>query len=551
MNDNPAQPRPRPTLAKIVATIGPASDSPESVTRLIEAGVGVFRLNFSHGNLIDHERRVNTIRAAAKALGQPTAILGDLQGPKIRVGTLPAPLTLDRGQAVVFLPSAAFTSDVQHRPSDIVHLPSDHPHLATDVLPGHRVLINDGAIRLLAIDREPGDAPHALRCRVTVGGAVSSRKGINLPDSDVETSAITDQDWQHVEWAVAHGLDFLALSFVRKPEEVIELRKALMGMCAIGGSPFRDAPPADSSGARIPVIAKIEKPQALDRIDEIVEAADGIMVARGDLGVEMDLAEVPLVQKRLIAKCDEFGKPCIVATQMLETMIESPVPTRAEVSDVANAILDGADAVMLSAETASGKYPVIAVETMRRVSAAAERTLAATITAPSPAARLIKSKYRTAALAHGAWHVAHDVGAKLIACWSQEGGTARYLSQTGLNIPIVAYSSDEREVRRMALLRGVTPRHMPLSPAPAGEMSERSDDRGGSPAPYNLSAPPQLGLTLGEWNARVEQDLLTLGWIQPGDPIILVAGKPLGTKGATCSLAIHYTGNRTTGFMRI
>jgi pyruvate kinase len=314
--------------------------------------------------------------------------------------------------------------------------------------------------------------------------------------------------------------------------------------------------------SRIPVIAKIEKPQALDRIDEILEVADGLMVARGDLGVEMDLAEVPIIQKRLIAKCDEFGKPCIVATQMLETMIENSSPTRAEVSDVANAILDGADCVMLSAETATGKYPVITVETMRRITAAAERKLNESITAPSPAARLIKSKYRTAALAHGAWHVAHDIGAKLIACWSQEGGTARYLSQTGLTIPIIAYSSDERQVRRMALLRGVTPRHIPLlpsalSPALAGEMSRGSaSDRGGIPSsavevPFDLSKPPELGLTLAEWNARVEADLLQLGYLQLGDPIILVAGKPLGTKGATCTLAIHYTGNRSTGFMRI
>ena len=289
-----------------------------------------------------------------------------------------------------------------------------------------------------------------------------------------------------------------------------------------GGSSASDAR-YDSQGAMIPVIAKIEKPEALENIDAILEAADGIMVARGDLGVEMDLAEVPLVQKRLIAKCDEWGKPCIVATQMLETMIENASPTRAEVSDVANAILDGADAVMLSAETASGKHPALAVETMRRVIRAAERKLADDTSAPSPAARLIKSRYRTAALAHGAWHVAHDIGAKLVACWSQEGGAARYLSQTSMSIPIVAYSSDDRHVRRMALLRGVTARRMDV---PSGG-------------------------TLSEWNVQVEQDLLALGWVQPGDPIVLVAGKPLGVKGATCSLAIHYTGNRTTGYMRV
>jgi pyruvate kinase len=509
--DGRAGGRARPTFAKIVATIGPASDSPETIGKLIEAGVSVFRLNFSHGGLADHEKRVKAIRGAAEAAGQPIAILGDLQGPKIRVGTMAEGVTLERGQEVVLTVGEAAYS----RTNNPARLPSDYAQLADEVHPGHRVLINDGAVRLLAIDREKGDGPGVLRCRVTVGGLVTSRKGINLPDSDVKASAITEQDWRNVEWAVAQGLDFLALSFVRTPEEVIELRKALMGMC-----PIDHAQDKAGAGALIPVIAKIEKPEAVERIDEIIEAADGIMVARGDLGVEMDLAEVPLVQKRLIAKCDEWGKPCIVATQMLETMIENATPTRAEVSDVANAILDGADAVMLSAETASGKYPVVAVETMRRIIASAEKKLIETVDAPSPAARLMKSRYRTAALAHGAWHVARDIGARLAICWSQEGGTARYLSQTGMTIPIVAYSSDERQVRRMALLRGVTAR---------------------------LMDPPA---SLGDWNLRVEADLLEVGWLQAGDPVVLVAGKPLGVRGSTCSLAIHYTGNRTTGFMR-
>lgn len=506
-----------PTLAKIVATIGPASDSPELVRKLIQAGVAVFRLNFSHGTLEDHARRVSTIRAAAKELGQPIAILGDLQGPKIRVGVLPAEgITLEAGQDVVFTPPGR--ESACSAASKAACLPSGFDRLATDVHPGDRVLINDGIIRLLAIEREPSDAPDVLRCRVKVGGLVTSKKGINLPDSDVQASAITEQDWRHVEWSVAHGLDFLALSFVRRAEEVRELKRALANMC-----PIDHAHDAGGKGALIPIIAKIEKPQALDDLDGILEAADGIMVARGDLGVEMDLSEVPLVQKRLIAKADEHGKPCIVATQMLETMCSATTPTRAEVSDVANAILDGADAVMLSAETASGGFPLLVVETMRRVVAAAETRLVETTVTPTPARKLVQSRYRTAALAHGAWHVAHDAGAKIIACWSQEGGTARYLSQTGLVIPIVAYSSDERHVRRMALLRGVTARHMHV---------------------------PVSG-TLGEWNMLVEEDLLILGWVRPGDPIVLLAGKPLGSKGATSTIALHYTGNRTTGFMRV
>ncbi len=504
-----------PTLANIVATIGPASDDPETIAKLIDAGVSVFRVNFSHGSLGDHARRVSAIRSAAAALRQPVAILGDLQGPKIRVGTLTEGVLLEAGQDVVFAKSPDQRFDPRN---SCVRLPTDYAGLSDDVEPGQRVLINDGAIRLLAVDAEPGDDAGLLRCRVLVGGLVTSKKGINLPDSAVQTSAITEQDWAHVEWAVAHGLDFLALSFVRTADEVRTLKKALQGMCPID---FRVE--NTGAGAMIPVIAKIEKPQALKELDAIVDAADGIMVARGDLGVEMDLAEVPMVQKRVIAKCDEWGKPCIVATQMLESMISSVTPTRAEVSDVANAILDGADCVMLSAETASGKHPTIVVDTMRRVIEAAERVLVERAASATPSSRLVQSRYRTAALAHGAWHVARDIGARVVACWSQEGGTARYLSQTGLNIPIIAYSSDARQVRRMALLRGVTARDMEVPPS---------------------------GM-LAEWNAMVEKDLLELGWINPGDPIVMLAGKPLGVKGATSTLAVHYTGNQSTGFMRL
>lgn len=524
--------RPRPTLTKIVATVGPACDSVDMLCKLIQAGVAVFRLNFSHGQLDTHAIVVQRIRAAAKATGQPVAILGDLQGPKIRLGQLPVDgIMLEPGQEVVLTPpllagEAQPAVDVADKP---VLLPSGYAELARDVEPGDRVLINDGAIRLLAIDREPGDSPRVLRCRVTVGGLATTRKGINLPDSNVHSSAITDQDWRCVEWAVSQGLDYLALSFVRTAEEVRTLKRAVNSMCPVDFNVDKTG-----VGSMIPIISKIEKPQALQELDAIIEASDGIMVARGDLGVEMDLAEVPLVQRRLIEKCDEWGKPCIVATQMLESMITAASPTRAEVSDVASAILSGsgsggegvvvgADAVMLSAETATGKHPALVVETMRRIIEAAERYRAERVTKPSPSARLIQSKYRTAALAHGAWHVARDVGATIVACWSQEGGTARYLSQTGLNVPIVAYSSDERQVRRMSLFRGVTARYMPV---------------------------PESG-TLAEFNRQVEEDLLMLGWVRPGDPIVLVAGKPLGVKGATSSLAIHYTGNAATGYMKV
>jgi pyruvate kinase len=249
------------------------------------------------------------------------------------------------------------------------------------------------------------------------------------------------------------------------------------------------------------------------------------MVARGDLGVEMDLAQVPVVQKRLVAKADEWGKPCIVATQMLESMIASPTPTRAEVSDVANAVLDGADAVMLSGETAVGKHPVLAVEMMRRTIAATEERVRELPQQESPPARLLQSGYRTAALAHGAWHAARDIGARAVACWSQRGGTARYLSQNGFRVPILAYSSDKRETRRMVLCRGVSAVYAPEHVGGAGK-------------------------SLAAWNRRVEDDLLARGWVKPGEPVVLLAGWPLGEHGSTSAMAVHYVGNPATGFMR-
>ena len=500
--------RPRPTLATIVATLGPASDSPEAVRGLIRAGVGVFRLNFSHGDTAAHAERVATVRAAAAEIGQPVAILGDLQGPKIRIGVVDdGGVMLAVGQDAVFTPAAGDVFD----PAGTLRLPSGWAGLSGAVKPGERVLINDGAVRLIAVERRCGDAAGVLRCRVTTGGLVTSRKGINLPDTRIAGSAITEQDWRHVEFAVAQGLDFLALSFVRSAAEVRELKAALAGMCA--ADQLLDGA-SGGAGALIPVIAKIEKPEALTDIDAIVDAADGIMVARGDLGVELDLADVPVVQKRLIQKADEYGKPCIVATQMLESMITASSPTRAEVSDVANAIMDGADAVMLSAETATGVHPALVVETMRRVIESAEGELARRQARPSPARTLVKSRYPTAALAHGAWHAAHDVGATIVVCWSQEGGTARYLSQTGLPIPIVAYSNDQRQLRRMALLRGVTARRMDV---------------------------PGSG-TIREFVMLAEADLAGLGWISPGEAMVVLAGTPLGVKRSTNSLVIHFAG---------
>lgn len=529
----------RPTLTAIIATLGPASESPDMVRKLMLAGVSVFRLNFSHGDLEKHGERLKVVRAVAKELGAPIAVLGDLQGPKIRVGVVPTDgVILNAGEDVLFDVSGGavaanvagtnggsnaargaapttLTSAAIAVPATNI-LPCEYEAIVNDVVTGQRVLVNDGAIRLLAVDRLPTDPAQTLRCRVLVGGRVTSRKGINLPDSDVKAPAISERDWECVQWAVQHGLDFLALSFVRRAEEVAALRKALAGMCSVD----HGVESPSGQGAMIPVVAKIEKPEAVRNIDSIFEAADAIMVARGDLGVELEMSQVPVVQRMLLEKADEWGKPCIVATQMLETMIESATPTRAEVSDVAHAVFDGADAVMLSGETAVGKHPLLVVETMRRAIEAAEATIAPTLQAPSPPARLVQSRYRTAALAHGAWHIAHDLGAKLVICWSQHGGAARYLSQNGFPFPIIAYSSDERETRRMALLRGVTAVH---------------------------AAVPAKG-SLAVWNEEVDRDLLARGWASHGDPVVLIAGRPLGQAGAANTVAVHYVGNTFTGF---
>jgi pyruvate kinase len=500
----------RPIATRIVATLGPASESPEVVSKLILSGVTVFRLNFSHGEFADHATRLQTVRNVAHRLGRPTAVMGDLQGPKIRVGrVVPPGIRLEPGHDVVI--RAGLSEACVEK--GVVVLPTTYPQMIGEVAPGQRVLINDGAIRMLAVEADVKKGE--LRSRVIVGGVVTSGKGINLPESDVKAPAITARDWTCVEWAVENGLDFLALSFVREASEVRELKDRLSGMCSI-----RQDVDKSGLGAMIPVISKIEKPQAVANLDSIVQASDAVMVARGDLGVEMDIAKVPVVQHRILAACHQWGKPCIVATQMLETMTENASPTRAEASDVANAIFDGADAVMLSGETAVGKHPMLVLETMRRIIEAAEEEVASEAQGAKPPTRMIEQRYRTAALAHGAWYLARDVGAAAIVCWSESGGTARYLSQTGFRIPILAYSSNARSTRRMGLLRGVTA--MESKPPPTGR--------------------------LGDWATTVEKDLLARGWVKPGDAVILLAGKPLGVPKVVDSMSVMTIGDSTSGF---
>lgn len=505
----------RPPLTKIVATIGPASQSPAMLARLIDAGVSIFRLNFSHGSTDEHAQRLAAIRQAGQAKGVCVGVLGDLPGPKIRVGTVP---DADAGGGIELRPGQSVLLDrtievaqvreetVDDRCEIVVALPLTYGSLVDEVKPGQRVLINDGAIRMLAVAAEPDG--HALRCVVTVGGKVTTRKGINLPETDLHVPALTDRDKEMARWAVEHELDYLALSFVRSGHEIEQLRDLI-----VAAAPGREP---------IPIVAKIEKPQALARIDEIAQVADAIMVARGDLGVEMDIPEVPPAQKRIIRAANEWGKPCIVATQMLETMIDNSTPTRAEASDVANAIFDRAGAVMLSGETAVGKHPALVVETMARIARAAESAQAKGRRDASPPERLKQTRYRTAALAHAAWHLAKDLDARAIVCWSQLGGTARYLSQNDFDIPILAWSSDHAATRRMALLRGVHP---------------------------VLASPPDNG-RLAEWTDQVEAYLLEHGWAQPGDQVLLMAGRPLGQARVVNGMSVLEVGDPNGGYRR-
>jgi pyruvate kinase len=518
--DHPPRPVPKPTRAKIIATLGPASERADVVRKLIEGGVSVFRLNFSHGDLASHLARLRCVRAVSASLGVPIAVMGDLCGPKIRVGEVPESegskgIELIRGQEVLFragvtraeVHSGGSEASEHGRDARVVILPTTHPAMIDEINPGERVLLNDGAIRTLATERSlSASGARQLRCRVTQGGLVTTGKGINLPDSTLSLPAITQRDWECVEWAVEQGLDFLALSFVRDAADVRLLKQRLTERAG-------ESDP-------IPVVAKIEKPQAVENLLAIVDAADAAMVARGDLGVEMDIARVPGVQRRILRACADRGRPCIVATQMLETMIESASPTRAEASDVGHAVFDGAGCVMLSGETAVGKHPALVVETMRRIVAASEEAQDAEHAADSAPSAWVASGYGTAALAHGAWQIARDIGARLIVCWSQCGGTARYLSQQSFRVPIVAYTSSAVNARRMALLKDVTP---------------------------ILKQPPPSG-GLGDFTDIVEHDMLARGWIAKGEMVLLLAGKPLGTAKATNSIATFRIGDPTGGY---
>jgi pyruvate kinase len=506
-------------LTKIVATLGPASGDPDLIFHLIETGVRVFRVNFSHGTFDQFEQLLRNVREAASRTERYIGVLGDLSGPKIRVGKVTdGGVLLANGSGVELSATEAVTT-----PPDggaPVHFGVTQPEFLREVQAGQRILLDDGQVELRCVKAATADADARLACEVVHGGRITSGKGINLPDTDLTLPSLTDWDRQCVDFAVQAGFDFLALSFVRRADDVRELKHRLRELGARPAQPVKSGKAGNQlfsvfgGGYRdfIPVVSKIEKPQALEHLDEIVDESDVIMVARGDLGVEMDIAEVPVAQKKIIRTCHHHGKPTIVATQMLQSMIDAPVPTRAEATDVANAIFDGADAVMLSGETAVGRYPLEAVRTMRRIARHTnEFRFAEKLSFEAPA-RPRESKYRTAALAHGVQAIVQDLDAKLIVLWSQLGGGASYLAQHKLPVPIISFSSSSAALRRMSVLYGVVPRFM--------ERPEGS----------------------AEFVAAVDAMLLENEWLAPGEPVVMVMGEPFGQEGLTNKIRVHYVG---------
>ncbi len=435
MPQDPAQ----KARTKIVATVGPACDQPEQLAQLVRSGANVFRLNMAHGEPEQLQVIVDRIRQLSEEVNEPIAILADLAGPKFRLGDL-------EGGEMHCARDAEF-SFVQGESTSPNELTSSYEPLVDELSLGDHVMLADGTVSMVVEELLPGRA----RMRVVQEGIIRNRQGINLPGVQLSAPAISVKDHQHAIWAAKAGVDFVSLSFVRSADEVRTLKDIMR-----------------SSGSKASVIAKIEKREALQRLDEIVAEADGIMVARGDLGVEIDVAEMPLEQKRVIKKCQDFHKPVIIATQMLDSMHESLRPTRAEVTDVANAILDGADACMLSGETAIGNHPAAAVSMMNRIARATEASIMGRPLRAAGAQRADGLHEITSAVVHGAGEMAHALSAKLVVVASYSGRTALALSQQRSFVPTIGVSSEEKTLRKMCLYWGV----MPLRDAPASNAEE-------------------------------------------------------------------------------
>ena len=465
---------------KILATLGPATNGASRIAELFDKGVDVFRLNFSHGTHADHRRRHRVVRSLEEARGRPIGLLADLQGPKFRVGTF-------ANGSVELTTGSTFVLDMKDTPGTEKRAPLPHPEIFKALQAGSNLLLDDGRIRLRVVDCGRSSA----KTEVITGGRLSDRKGLNLPDVVLPLAALSDKDRKDLDFAAGLGVDWIALSFVQQPDDVAEARKLAAGRAAI--------------------MAKIEKPAAVEHIDEILELADGIMVARGDLGVETPVEEVPATQKRLIRRARRMGKTVVVATQMLESMIVSPFPTRAEVSDVATAVYDGADAVMLSAETASGDHPILSVETMSRVIASVERDdhyrgiLEADHAIPEPTA--------SDAITAAARQVAETIKAAAIVTYTTSGSTALRAARERPSTPILGLTPRVETARRLALVWGVH--------------SAVTEDA------QNFADMVDKACHV----ARRDR------FAEPGQRLVITAGVPFGTPGATNILRIAWIGD--------
>ncbi|HEV2349938.1 MAG TPA: pyruvate kinase [Terriglobia bacterium] len=467
--------------AKIVCTLGPATNTSQSLAALIDAGMDIARLNFSHGTHAEHAARLTLLRRLAKARGKTLAVLQDLQGPKIRTGALQG------GQPVELRPHSIVTLTTRHRLGDAREISTNYQELPGEVKAGNRILLADGLMEL-CVERLRGND---IECRVVSGGTLLEHQGINLPGIALKISALTDKDREDLKFGLEHGVDYVALSFVRRPEDVLELKKLLK-----------------RAKRRPDVVAKLEKPEAIDRLEDILKVADAVMVARGDLGVELAPEKVPVIQKHVIERANAMKVPVITATQMLESMTVNPRPTRAEASDVANAIFDGTDAVMLSAETASGRYPVESVRMMARIISAAEisprygwhgrnrRATSGTMTVPE-------------SICESVAHMTEALNISAIAVFTQSGSSARLISKYRPRVPVFAFSPLLEITRRTALYWGVHPVHLPPVQSTDSMVEEAA-----------------------AW-------LRKSGEVKPGDIIAVIAGTPISRRGTTNLLKLH------------
>lgn len=475
--------------AKIVATIGPASDSENILRQLIAAGLNVARLNFSHGTHAEHAQRIQAIRKVAAELDTTVAILQDLQGPKVRVGNLDQPLVLKEAERIVL-----YAEEDAPPGGPEQKVPVAFVELFESVQTGDRLLLDDGRLTLTVESAQP----RSLAARVDVGGTLTAHKGINLPGVHLRIAGFTEKDEADLAFGLEHGVDAVAVSFVRSADDVLKVRTAMQRLGYNGG------------GKRAPlVIAKLEKPEVFDDLDRILEAVDGVMVARGDLGVEMPPEKVPVLQKKIIQSANARAKLVITATQMLESMISNPLPTRAEASDVANAIFDGTDAVMLSAESASGKYPVESVAMMARIISEAESHFVEWGTA-----RSIETlgDSDAAAMARAAYEIARDRDVAAIAVFTMRGQTALLVSKSHPNVPILAFTPEDETRRRLSFLWGVIPRLVPFAN------------------------------TVEDMLRHVDAAMLQSEMVKPGQQVVLVCGFPVGALRTPNMALLHTVG---------